>query len=281
MDPIDTYVLRVHRFQRGRWSREDRGFPKEIPVAIYVNASLLATISAMPAQLDALAVGFLFTEKIISSTDDVKSVSSNADDRRGQIWVDLTGEVKNLGTASMTSGCGRGITFLCPSELDGFEPVGPSGSFSTKTLRDGMKQMRERAEKYGDTGGSHAAACMCPDGSLTVAEDIGRHNAVDKAIGSMLNSGSHPGGCALLTTGRISSEMVLKAAVSGCPLVGSLTGATHMAAEISTKLNITLVTYVRGERMDVCTHPQRILDNGRSIQGGEADMSEVDGEDRT
>ncbi|MHC4599586.1 MAG: formate dehydrogenase accessory sulfurtransferase FdhD [Planctomycetota bacterium] len=265
MDPIETYTLRVLRFRDGKWSREDRGFPLEVPVAFYTNASLLVTLSATPSQLEALAVGFLFTERFIAGREDVLDVSAQADRRRGQVWVELKNPPEPAGEGIFTSGCGRGLTFLCVSDYERFTPIESSAAFSVDALRRSIRDMKDEAVVYRETGGLHAAACLCEDGTMTVAEDVGRHNAVDKVVGKRLLEGGHPRGGALLTTGRISSDMVVKAVVSECPVVASITGVTHLAAEIAGKLGVTLVSYVRGDRMEVSTHPERIVEVKKTI----------------
>ncbi|MHC5037552.1 MAG: formate dehydrogenase accessory sulfurtransferase FdhD [Planctomycetota bacterium] len=262
MDPIETYARRVRRFRGGEWTGEDFAFPLEVPVAVYVNANLLATLSATPEHLPELAAGFLFTEKLITSIEEVKEISARADAHRGQVWVDLTGDWKDPGNAQFTSGCGRGITFLCASDLSLFSPVETNRRFSPADLRNTVRSMKDRGETGTQGRGVHTAVCLGPDGVPAVAEDIGRHNAVDKALGLRLRSRGTVSDAALFSTGRISSEMALKAVVAQCPLVASLSGATHLAAEVCEELGVTLVTYVRGEGMVVCTHPERVEENG-------------------
>jgi FdhD protein len=258
MDPIETQPRRVHRFQQGTWNPVDRSLPLEVPVAIYANATLLSTLSATPHRLADLAVGFLFTEGLIAGSGDVKDVSENADLRRGQVWVDLARPLPERRAARVTSGCGRGLTFLCPSDVDALPPLDSHATFRAEDVAEAFRTMREKAEMYRESGGLHAAAAGNGTGLHTVAEDIGRHNAVDKVFGDLLRREIETKDVPLITTGRISSEMALKAGMAGCPLVASMTGATRMAAEICDRLGVTLIVYVRGKRMDVVTHLERM-----------------------
>jgi FdhD protein len=255
---MDPFTRRIRRIRNEEAEERDRSFPLEAPVSIFVNAALLATVSATPALLDELALGFLFTERIVSGPEDVLEIASQADRRRGQVWVTLKGGLRPPDAATILSGCGRGVSFLCASDLDALPRVEGGATLAASGIRKGMKALREGAEAYRAGGGIHSAACWVDGRIASEAEDIGRHNAADKALGILLRRGQSPRGAALLTTGRISSDLAVKAAVAGCPAVASLTGATSLACEAAERLGLALVCYVRGDRMDVCTHPERI-----------------------
>jgi FdhD protein len=257
-EPMEWFTRRIRRIDGEKTEEREHTFPRETPVAIYVDSVLLATMAATPQDLEDLAMGFLFTERIIDGPSQVRELSAAADGRRGQIWATLRTEARLPSAPGISSGCGRGVSFLCASDLDGFPVVEGGGPYAPEGIRKAAEEMRKGAAAYRAGGGIHAAACLVGSRVESIAEDIGRHNAVDKALGALLRKGTPTRGAAILTTGRISSEMLLKAAVAGCPLTASMTGATSLAAEAAEKLGITLVTYVRGNRMDVCTHPERI-----------------------
>lgn len=257
---MDPFTRRIRRIRGGQAEELERAFPLEVPVSIYANASLLAVVSATPVSLEDLVLGFLFTERIVEGPGDVAEISAQSDGRRAQVWATLRGGLPAPEAAMLVSGCGRGITFLCPTDLDALPRPEPGTAFRAEDLRRGLEAMRGRAEAYRAGGGIHAAACFRGGALASMAEDVGRHNAADKAIGSLLREGRTPRGCALLSTGRVSSEIVLKAAVAGCPAVVSLTGATSRALEAADALGIAVAAYARGDRMDVCSHPERILE---------------------
>jgi FdhD protein len=116
------------------------------------------------------------------------------------------------------------------------------------------------AETFRRTGGTHAAAICGIDGSfLTFAEDVGRHNAVDKVIGMAALNDIDFGRCFLALSGRLSSEIVLKAARVGLPIVASLAAAIDSGIKIADEVNLTLVGFVRGKHMNVYSSPERIV----------------------
>lgn len=259
MDRIETYTQRVRRLSGGGWSPREQAFPLEVPVAVYVDGSLLFSLSATPTHLEELVLGFLFAEDRIESMTDVRKVDAMADARRGQVWVDLERPADFSGQARITSGCGRGLTFLCVSDLDGIDPVTAGTRIASANLLEAMRTLREGSATYRVTGAIHAACSLHEGSILALAEDIGRHNAVDKVLGMRLRAGAPAAGEMLLTTGRISSEMALKAVKARAPVIASMTGATHLAVEICERLGVTLVTYVRGGSMNVCTHAERVV----------------------
>ncbi len=258
MDQIETYTHRVRRIRPGGEDREVLAFPLEVPVALHVNASLLASLSASPTDLDDLAVGFLFLERLVSGLADIASVSVSADRRRGEIRVETAHPLDASGASRFTSSCSRGITFLGVSDLDDIEPLPKGRPIGTDDIREALESMRRAAEDHRRTGAVHAAALITAGGRAFVAEDIGRHNAADKAVGACLRSGQTPENGLLVASGRVSSDLALKAAVARCPVVVSMHGATHLGAEVCQALGVTMVIHARGETMDVCTHPERI-----------------------
>ena len=121
-------------------------------------------------------------------------------------------------------------------------------------------RMRELQQVFNRTGGLHAAALFTPDGELlTLAEDVGRHNAVDKIVGARWLAEEWPlGGCLLCVSGRLSYEIVLKALVPGIPIIAAVSAPSTMAIDLAERAGISLAGFVRDGRMNVYTHPSRI-----------------------
>jgi len=240
-------------------TRRPRGLPSERPVTIHLNDVEVATVQASPADLDELAVGFLVSEGLLADRAAFRSVE--ADTKRGMVWVSSSESVPDdlvHKTRYLTSGCGTGVTFSSVGHARDLEHVDGGGPVDADALYGLMRLMSREAAAYRDTGGMHACALARGDALVLLREDVGRHNALDKLFGRAWLDGLSTGDAVLLTTGRISYEMAVKAAKARVPIVVSRTAVTDLAAEISGELGITLVGYARGGKLVVYTHPERV-----------------------
>jgi len=161
----------------------------------------------------------------------------------------------------ITSGCTGGTSFgAYLDDLDRFRLPDDDVRVEPVRVYGLLRQLYERAHLYRQSGGVHTSILADLQGEvLVVAEDIGRHNTLDKIQGECLLHDIPTGQRMLLSSGRISSEMLLKAAIMGVPIVGSRTSPTQLAVNIAERLNITVIGYVRSASMNVYTHPWRIL----------------------
>ena len=233
--------------------------PRENVVTIYLNNKLLATIMATPSHVKELVLGFLYSEHIINSANEITDITINQDKRRSQVWVQS--DLKNpvLQNRIRTSGCGQGFTFLCPSEMEEMPPLNSTTEIRKDEILRLTQEMTLKAELYRLTGGIHAAALCDTHHIISFSEDIGRHNTIDKVIGDCLIRKIPTEGKIILTTGRISSEMLLKALRAKTPILCSRTSPTELAVQLGDKLKITISGYVRANRINVYTHPERII----------------------
>ncbi|MCX7683146.1 MAG: formate dehydrogenase accessory sulfurtransferase FdhD [Anaerolineae bacterium] len=238
-------------------SRPVRGtVPVEELVTIYVNGQTLARLTCTPMLLVELALGFLFNEGLIEGREDVAVAELSA--RRGCIDVWLKREIELPRLSIMTSGCSGGITFRdTPVALPRLES---DLRISPRQVVNLMEQLIHKAVLYNRTGGIHTAALANGEQVLWTAEDIGRHNTLDKLAGICLREGHSAHHHVLLTTGRISSEMVGKAARMGTPVVISRTSPTSMSIQLAQMCGITLIGYTRRRSFRVYTHEERIDD---------------------
>jgi FdhD protein len=188
-------------------------------------------------------------------------VAIDVDHKRGLVYVSTLEAVPDdmvHKTRYVTSGCGKGITFSSVGHARGLDHITSEMTVGSEALYDLMGQMARDAVAYRDTGGVHACG-LGRDGVLEmVREDVGRHNALDKLLGRAWLDRVPTTDAVLLTTGRISYEMAVKAAKARVPVVVSRTAVTDLAAQIAGELGITLAGYVRGGKMTVYTVPQRI-----------------------
>jgi FdhD protein len=231
----------------GRTSEVAAEVVREQPLTVYVNGEKFLTLLCSPMRLDALVVGYLWMEKVIAATDDIVALEISAVDGRAD--VTLAGPVTLPTERILTSGCGGGITFRIDHRL--FPRLHSEVVVRPSQLAHGMKQLFQAAEHYQRSRGIHGAALFDGVRLLVVAEDVGRHNAVDKVKGCALLEGIETHDRILLSTGRISSEMLLKAARMGVPVVASRTSPTEMAVALAEQLNVTVCGYVRPDSLNL------------------------------
>lgn len=228
--------------------REAKGeVVREQPLTVIVNGERFITVLCSPDKLDALVLGYLWMEKVISSVDDVRRLWVSEVDGRAE--VDLREPVDLPRERTLTSGCGGGITFRIDPRL--FPRIESNLRVEPAVLFARMKELYLRAVGYRASRGIHGAALADPDRILFMAEDVGRHNAVDKVVGQALLAGAPLRDRILLNTGRISSEMLLKGARMGVPLVVSRTSPTEMAVGLAEQLGITVVGYLRHDAFNL------------------------------
>ena len=220
---------------------------REQPLTVYVNGDRFLTLLCSPMKLEALVIGYLWMEKVIQTLDEVVTVSVSPVDGRAD--VTLRDSVELPTERILTSGCGGGITFRIDHRL--FPRVESHLRVAPSVLSQRMKELFSAAVHYRQSRGIHGAALADESGLLVVAEDVGRHNAVDKVKGEALLQGIPTEERILLSTGRVSSEMLLKAARMGVPIVASRTSPTEMAVALAEQLNITVCGYVRPESLNV------------------------------
>jgi FdhD protein len=156
----------------------------------------------------------------------------------------------------LTSGCGGGVTFDDLTRT--VEPLRSDKTIGPEKLAQLLIEMQQRATLYARSRGVHTAALSDGEKIIVLTEDVGRHNTIDKVRGACLIEQIDPRDKILLCTGRISSEMINKAARMGCPIVASRTSPTSMSVQLAREWNITLVGYVRRDQMKVYAHPERL-----------------------
>lgn len=241
--------------------RSKQAMPQECPTTLYVNDREILTIQTTPINLDDWARGFLLSEGLITRLSEIDRLV--VDEQKAMIWVDIATEAVDDGFGDkryITSGCGKGVTFSSVKDAMSLRPVTHGMRVSRQQIADWMRLMQKHTPKYYESGGIHAAmALRVATGEFAVREDIGRHNAVDKALGAAFQLGWTGPELVLLTSGRISYEMCTKLARHGIGIGASRTAATDQAGRLAEKLGIELVGYVRGNAMTVYTEGLRVV----------------------
>lgn len=225
---------------------------------INVNRKFYASLMCTPDEVLHLALGFLFAEGVISSMKDIKSIDEKDEN---SLCIILKNELEPVADKRriLTSGCAGGSIDLNILEESNIKPVESSCSYSVDQILMLMKEFNHKSELFKQTGGVHSCAICSNEGSIFFSEDIGRHNALDKVIGKALFRNTDLKDKVLLTTGRISSDIILKAARAGIPIVISHSAPTDMALSIAKASNMTMIGFVRGSRMNIYCGDNRIL----------------------
>jgi len=234
----------------------------EAPVTIDVQGVESYTLLCTPDDNRALAAGFLISEGIVDRLEEVALLRECEDDP-SIVRVRLEQRVPRIHDAGrnllIVSSCGLcGVEGL-DEKLRSLPRVGDTLRLDSGILRLAGEALRRAQPLFEACGGTHAAGIFDAGGTLlSAAEDAGRHNALDKAIGRCLLAERPTAGCAAVLSGRVSLEMVGKAARAGLELISAISAPTSLAIEVAERCGITLCSFVRETRATVFTHPRRL-----------------------
>jgi len=242
-----------HEFCQG-WKRVESEVIEEAMVSLYVNGMEMATIMCTPREQDLLALGFLKNEGFIESIDDVDHVHISDHGCCVDVWLNHL--VEKPEQLIITSGCGGGVTFADPSS--DLKPLESELQISFDKLIEVFNQLHYPGSLHMRSRGVHAAGLSDGEHLLVVSEDVGRHNTIDKLLGACMKSGIETEGRILLVTSRVSSEMLRKGALMGCPVIASRNSPTSMSVAMAEAWNITLIGYARKDSTRVYTHRERV-----------------------
>lgn len=243
----------------------------EEPLEIRVADETMAVTMRTPGNDRELTLGFLFAEGVIASAADVGSVAHcGRPDQEGYgntinvvpgagVSLDLDKLAATRRGTLTTSACGVCGRRSVKDVQDRCRPVAPGPIVAFTMIANAINALRGYQPNFARTGGIHAAALLDESGEVLAAfEDIGRHNAVDKAVGALFLAGKLSSAAMLAVSGRASFEIIQKAAAAGVPIVASVSAASTLAIDLAKATGITLAGFVRGGAMTVYTHPERI-----------------------
>ncbi len=248
----------------------------EAPLELRLNGRSHTILMATPDLVEELAWGYCLSEGVVDSSDQVLGVSLGQGRLPGlglALWADVRldpdlahrAKVRRVAPAATSCGlCGLQSLDDLAGEVD---PV-PATEMAVEceALHRLLAAMEGGQDIFRRTGGAHAVALGAPQGDLVaMAEDVGRHNALDKALGLALKAGQDPAGLVAILSGRISYEMALKAARAGLPLLASVSAPTSLGVALLTRLGLTGVGFLRGQRLTVYSHPWRLRLAGRPL----------------
>ena len=249
-------AIHYERYEFQKWEPFDAETIVETPVSLTINGAAWLTFMCTPVDLEALAVGFLYNEGVLQSMKEVVDVRVCEHGDNVDVWLDHS--VEQPASWRRTSGCTGGVTavdLLARPDVS-FTPQRPT--FAPEAIGRLVERLFEVQELYRETGGVHTSALTDGERVLFAAEDIGRHNTLDKIAGMCVMENVWPVTRILITTGRISSEMLQKAARLGAPILISRTSPSSLSIEMAERYGITLIGYARRQRFNVYSNAQRV-----------------------
>jgi FdhD protein len=262
-----TDRLKITKVISGKREEIEDVVVTEASLTISLNEEKIITLLCTPQGQEYLAVGFLFSEGLLQNKKEIERI--NFDKEKNEINIFTKSKKSPLSdfpqTKILTSGCAKGVTFSNISASGGkdFDPVKDllinlQITLTSSEIQRLMHEFEKRSVLFRKTGGVHASALADKEKILIYFEDIGRHNAVDKVFGKCLLEEVTCEDKMLLLSGRISSDILVKASQSGLCLIVSRSAPTSLAIKNALKLGVTLVGFARGSRMNIYSFPLRI-----------------------
>ncbi|MBE9467126.1 MAG: formate dehydrogenase accessory sulfurtransferase FdhD [Bacteroidetes bacterium] len=234
---------------------------EEISLRIDVNNNEIATLLSSKENLYELTIGYLFSSEIIKNIDDIEQhnvFSLTSNDFVSNITTKELVQFQKSGNKKVKSvGCGDAYSFV--KENYKIKEFANNLKIKTTEIADMMRAFQSESKVFQKTGGVHSSAIVENNEIIVFREDIGRHNAIDKVIGNLLINKFSFDNKIILTSGRISSEILHKIIMCKIPILVSRSAPTNKAIKICRNLNITLIGFVRGDKMNIYSGQQRII----------------------
>ncbi len=224
---------------------------EEVPIALFVNGRHAMTAMMSPVQLEDFVTGYLFTEQIVKGVNEIESIRIETN----RISVITKNLFKVLGPKkTILSGCGGSTSYIDAEKLP---KIRSDFRLSIEKINTSVRDVLS-SDLHRTTGGIHVVALLDSDKVISVSEDIGRHNAIDRVIGHGLRTGIDFSKTFIVSSGRISSEMVRKCLIANIPVIISRSATTTLSVEIAEKTGLTIIGFVRSGKMNIYSRPQRI-----------------------
>ncbi|MBL7564872.1 formate dehydrogenase accessory sulfurtransferase FdhD [Staphylococcus saccharolyticus] len=250
----------IVKYENGKLSQTTDQYATEFPLTIRVNGNEFATIICSPNHLEELVLGFLASEGVISKIDELESIQ--IDDSKGGAHVELTHQLGNFFDYStkrmIASCCGKNREFYFQNDAVIAKTSMTHIELLPNQVLNMMTQLQGASNIFKQTGGLHNAAISDCNDFFEHRQDIGRHNALDKLYGYCIQRHIPVRDKALIFSGRISSEILIKAAKIGVGVILSKSAPTSLAVKLAQDLNITAIGFIRNRKFNIYSHPERI-----------------------
>ncbi|WP_085505339.1 formate dehydrogenase accessory sulfurtransferase FdhD [Thalassobacillus devorans] len=249
----------ITRYDQGEFSQVEDDIVTEFPLTIYINEEEFATMVCTPAHLEEMVIGFLASEGVIRFRREIKNFQ--IDEEQGFAYIEIEGKIntqRDFSKRFIGSCCGKSRQFYFQNDVQTTKTSTSKTTITADQCIKLMKMMQATSHVFKGTGGVHNAAICTGDEMIVGRADIGRHNALDKLYGHCLLNQISVRDKVLVFSGRISSEVLTKAAKIGVGIVLSKSAPTDLAIDLAHDLNITAVGFIRGGSFNVYSHPERI-----------------------
>ncbi|MEN6462280.1 MAG: formate dehydrogenase accessory sulfurtransferase FdhD [Syntrophomonas sp.] len=251
----------VIEYRQGKVNHRADPVVCEKPLTLFLNNVEFATMICSPGGYEELCTGFLLSEGLVKKRSDIASISCREED--GLLWMETNcplPQTNNFLRRHIASCCGKGragIYFI--NDARELAPVQSDTQYTVTRLLNIIATLEEKSQTFLRTGGVHSATLADQSDVFFMYEDIGRHNAIDKVLGRAFLDGISTDDKCLVLSGRIASEILIKAARSRIPVLLSRSAPTELTLDLAEELNITVVGFARGERLNIYTHPERVI----------------------
>ncbi|RCW48688.1 MULTISPECIES: formate dehydrogenase accessory sulfurtransferase FdhD [unclassified Halanaerobium] len=250
---------KILKYKSEKFEKIEDDIIMERPLTIFVNNYELLTLMCLPENLEELIIGFLISESLINNADEIEDISFKMNRTAAQVRLKKEVNFNLFKKRTLTSGCGGGATFSSLKDCAEAEKINNDFRVKAEKIAALMADMHKKADYFSKTGGTHISALADHGKIVFTAEDIGRHNTLDKIIGRAFKNKIDLSNKLVFTSGRISSEMVLKILRSRISFLISRSAPTLSAVEMAEDRNLTLVGFCRGQRMNIYSGEERIF----------------------
>lgn len=259
-NPEHVEWVDIVRIKEGKRQELKDSLAREVPLTINLNGQELVTLLCTPKDIDDLIRGFLFTSGLVKKREGLEDIV--LDETKWTVWVNTKEAIPEnslIFKRLYTSGCGKGTIFYNMVDILHRHRIESGLRISSQSILALMQEFQQRSALFMKTGAVHGAALSNGRDILIFREDIGRHNAVDKIIGRALVERIDMQDKIILSSGRISSEILLKAQKCIVPVVVSRSAPTDQAVKLARDINITVVGFARGHRINIYSALERVI----------------------
>lgn len=249
----------IRKFKINKFIEAEDIVINESPLTLFINGYQFLTLMILKENLEELIIGFLAAEGIIEKKQDLKSIDLKHEETVAMIEIKADFSPNNYKKRTLTSGCGAGSTFINLEDCARTQEITSKQKYQAESFTSLMFELQQNSKYFQKTGGTHTAALASADKIIYQLEDIGRHNALDKVIGRALIENIDLKNKIILTSGRISSEMIIKVLKQGIPFLLSRSAPTDSAVKIARDRNMTLIAFCRGQRFNIYSGEGRVI----------------------
>lgn len=250
--------INIRKFKINEFIDQEDLIIKESPLTLFINGYQFLTLMVLKEDLEVLITGFLAAEGIIKAKKEIIKIEFKFN--KTVAVIEITSEFLplNYKKRTLTSGCGAASTFINIEDCAAAETINSKLKIKAAKITALMIKLQQKSGYFQKTGGTHTAALAEPDRIIYQFEDIGRHNALDKVIGKAINDNLRMTDKIVLSSGRISSEMIIKALKQRIPFLVSRSAPTDAAVKIARDRNMTLIGFCRGKRFNIYSGEEKI-----------------------